>query len=576
MSGEKVDQLQPPIKDYQRARRKAMIQEITARFTGSPVGLLSFDEIRKITSALPASISELKDIPLNSIVGSVSRYEDFTRSFYPRRTVNPRRWLKVEDLSFKTRGFPPIDVYQIGEVYFVIDGNHRVSVARQMGMTYIQANVVEVKTRVPVTRETKVDELILLGELNAFLEQTNLDKLRTDSNLRVTAPGGHPKLANRIALHQHALNIREGREISYHEAVTDWYDRDYLPMVRIIHDHNLLNEFPGRTEADLYLWINEHRQELEEEMAGEIDPGLVADHLSELHGARPRRLATRLTGKVSAALAPSRLEKGPPVGAWRKQKAKRKSDQPLITDLLVVINGRPDGWNALDQAIQIAQHEPIHLRGLHILAEEGSEYSQAGSPIQAEFQQRCVQAGVEGKLSLARGDGVRKICDYARWNDLVLITATYQPGTPYKRVSQEMHSLIQHCPRPLLVIPKHASPLRRALLAFNASPKAREALHVAGTIAQRWGTALTVISVFPDGKIPVQAVSEVEQFLQDHGIEAEFIVDEAPVVPSISITIELKEIDLLIMGGYGSSLPFSDSVIDQILPHSPIPLLICR
>ena len=90
-------------------------------------------------------------VPLDSIVGSVGRYEDFTRDFLPRRDSDKERWARVEFLANESTGLPPVELFQIGDAYFVNDGNHRVSVARQSGHTHIEAYVTDVHTRVPLS-----------------------------------------------------------------------------------------------------------------------------------------------------------------------------------------------------------------------------------------------------------------------------------------------------------------------------------------------------------------------------------------------------------------------------------------
>ena len=150
-------------------------------------------------------------------------------------------------------GLPPIEVYNIGDAYFVKDGNHRVSVARQLGNETIQAYVTEVRTRVPMTADLTPDDLILKAEYADFLEQTHLDELRPDADLNVTIPGQYPKLLEHIAVHQYYRGLDLDREVSYLEAVAHWYDTVYLPIIELISERGIMRSFPDRTETDLYL-----------------------------------------------------------------------------------------------------------------------------------------------------------------------------------------------------------------------------------------------------------------------------------------------------------------------------------
>ena len=159
------------IKDFRKARNRAFLEEIIARFTGESIDLLSYEEVRQKLKTHGSSERGLMDIPLNSIVGSLGRYADFTRDFLPRQDANQDRWTRVKLAVSDTVGLPPIDVYKIGEVYFVKDGNHRVSVARQGGAEFIQAWVTEVQTRVPLTPDITPDDLIVMAEYLEFLKQ---------------------------------------------------------------------------------------------------------------------------------------------------------------------------------------------------------------------------------------------------------------------------------------------------------------------------------------------------------------------------------------------------------------------
>src|SRR4030043_162089 len=141
------------VQDFRSARQKATLREIIARLTGGSTELLSFDEVRQKLKAQVSPKKVLKEIPISAIIGSVNRYQDFSRDFLPGKNINEQRWANVELANSSFQGLPPIEVYQIGEAYFVSDGNHRVSVAKQIGTAQIQAYVTEVQTRVPLTSD---------------------------------------------------------------------------------------------------------------------------------------------------------------------------------------------------------------------------------------------------------------------------------------------------------------------------------------------------------------------------------------------------------------------------------------
>ncbi len=165
------------VQDFREARRQAVREQLMAHLTGKAADLLSYDEVREKLKARGSKPLGLKDIPLDAIVGSVGRYADFTRSFLPKVDSDRERWARVQVANADLTGLPPIEAYQIGEAYFVRDGNHRVSVARQLGAPTIQAYVTEIETRVPLTADVQPDDLILKAEYADFLEKTRLDEI---------------------------------------------------------------------------------------------------------------------------------------------------------------------------------------------------------------------------------------------------------------------------------------------------------------------------------------------------------------------------------------------------------------
>ena len=177
------DQLkhQMAILDFQSARQRASIQEVLARVTGKSNQLLSYNEVAEKLKLRARTERGVQHIPLNAIVGSVGRNTDFTRTFLPRKGSDEQRWanLKAFIQEHSLDALPPIEVYQIGSAYFVQDGHHRVSIARQMGVEFIAALVTEVQTRVPLTPEADWNALIRDAEYAAFCWREGDDVLIT-------------------------------------------------------------------------------------------------------------------------------------------------------------------------------------------------------------------------------------------------------------------------------------------------------------------------------------------------------------------------------------------------------------
>ncbi len=237
-------------------------------------------------------------------MGSVDRYHDFDRAFLPTQTRTRPRWESVDRAALTDVILPPVQLYKVGEVYFVKDGNHRVSVAKEKGAGYIDAEVIELVTSVPLTPDTNPSDLIMMGEYAYFLEKTNLDKLRPGVNITFTSLGRYDVLLEHISAHRWYMGIEQNRPIEWQEAVLDWYDNVYLPVVKVIEENKILSDFPGRTAGDLYLWIMDHRWYLREETGEDMGPRTAAISYTEHYSAWTRRVLRYLRRLQSAAARP--------------------------------------------------------------------------------------------------------------------------------------------------------------------------------------------------------------------------------------------------------------------------------
>jgi hypothetical protein len=267
--------------DWRRARRRAFVQDVLALVRRRPMDLLPFEEVREKLRLRNQQYLGLQDVPLDRIVGSVGRYKDFTRKFLPRRDALEGRWQKIDQIANVGGGLPPIELFKVGEAYFVRDGNHRVSIARAQNAPSIEAYVWEYETKVPLDPGIDLDDLLLKAEYVEFLEHTRLGQSRPAQRIEFTAPGRYIELEYQITLYRHNLSQIEGREIPLPEAAALWYDMLYTPVVQIIRESNVLHEFPGRTEADLYIWIFRYQRELSERYGRQVPMSDAASDFAE-------------------------------------------------------------------------------------------------------------------------------------------------------------------------------------------------------------------------------------------------------------------------------------------------------
>lgn len=278
--------------DFTAARTKAVFRQLLAFLTGQKNALLPFDLVSMKLHIGGPIYRGVRAVPVANIIGSVNRYRDFDRAFLPTQDFTAFRWQSVTRAWYEDVNLPPVLLYQVGEVYFVVDGNHRVSVAREQGQEFIDADVRECAVRVPVTADLHPDDLEVLGAQVEFLERTSLDRIRPDAALVVTVLGGYDRLLEHIAVHRYFMGLDFKRDIDEAEAVGHWYDHVYRPVVAVIHNSGLMAAFPGRTETDFYLWVMDHRHYLAAQGAADlVEPGQAAEEFVEHYLTRASELS---------------------------------------------------------------------------------------------------------------------------------------------------------------------------------------------------------------------------------------------------------------------------------------------
>ena len=568
------------ILDFRRARRKADRERFLARLTGRSADLLSYEKVRQMLRAQAGKKIGLQDIPLDAIIGSVGRYSDFTRSFLPLHDETEARWARVQSRATDLTGLPPIQVYRIGDVYFVRDGHHRVSVARQLEASHIQADVTEIESKVPLAPDVQPDELILKAEYAEFLEKTRLDAIRPDADLTVTAPGQYPNLVEHIEVHRYYMGLEQEREVPYEEAVTSWYDRIYLPVVEAIRDQNILGDFPDRTEADLYLWLSHYHAMLEKSLGWEIETEAVATEMAQEFSTKPQRRFTRMASRLVDALTPDGLETGPSPGSWRSGRWAIHRDGCMFADILVLVSGQNRDWPAVGQAAGIACHESSRFLGLHVVPSESEKNGTRVQELKLEFARRCQAAGVRGKLAVDAGQVARRTCERSRWADLIVLSLIHPPAPrPVAKLSSGFRTLIRRCPTPVLAVPGSPSALSHPLLAYDGSSKAREALYIAAYLAGQRNTPLVVVTITEGGEVTPSTLDEAGEYLKARGVRATLVSAHGPQGKTILDTAAEHNCDLILMGGYGHG-PVMEvvlgSAVDEVLRASRQPVLICR
>lgn len=261
------------------------MQDLLGVLRRRPVDLLPFDRVRTGLRLKHVVDRGMQEVPLASIVGTLGRERDFNRAFFPREEALRNRWEEVEELAEGMTGYSAVELYKVGDAYFVVDGHHRVSVERSLGSTTIEAHVKEFLSPVPVSAEVSTEDLLARSALVDFLEVTGLSPERPDEFV-ASAAHGYERLLEHIAVHRYFRGIETQRAVSWGEAATSWRDRVYRPMVEAIRASGIMEDFPGRTETDLYLFTLDHLHHLRERYAPRaVDPAVAVRHFKFFHGA---------------------------------------------------------------------------------------------------------------------------------------------------------------------------------------------------------------------------------------------------------------------------------------------------
>jgi hypothetical protein len=269
--------------NFSKARFKAFYQEVKAFLTRREAALLPFDEIRKKLNIKAESYIGIKQVPIDKIVGSENRYNDFTRSFAPRKNFTEHRWVRIDTAHQQDTILPPVSLYEVGGVYFVRDGNHRISVAKTRNVEFIDAEVISLNSEIelsPDIRKDEIDGVIIKFEKEQFFKAAKLKEHRPDADIPLTSIGGYPEIIKHIEEHRVFLSNNSDKEPDFKEAALSWYDSVYSPVINLIEEKDILRGFKNQTKADLYLWIAKHMKEIEEEHQGCI---MAEDALDELH-----------------------------------------------------------------------------------------------------------------------------------------------------------------------------------------------------------------------------------------------------------------------------------------------------
>ncbi|MCK5541476.1 MAG: ParB N-terminal domain-containing protein [Desulfobacterales bacterium] len=187
----------------------------------------------------------IQNVSLDKIVGSVGKYKDFDSRFHFRNQEQSPRFNSIKQAMLDQKVFPPINLYQIRDEFYILDGNHRVAAAKSLGRQEIEAKVTEL-----ISSKKNLENLLYM-EKSSFLKTTNLP-----DEIELTEVGKYRYLEKQIKKHLIYLETDSDENFDLQKAARDWYDTIYIPLTLIIKRGGLLKYFPNRTISDLYVYVS--------------------------------------------------------------------------------------------------------------------------------------------------------------------------------------------------------------------------------------------------------------------------------------------------------------------------------
>ncbi|HET6869166.1 MAG TPA: hypothetical protein VFH80_24860 [Solirubrobacteraceae bacterium] len=247
--------------DFMRARRRAAIARLVARLRGEPddVGVvLPYEEVIEALGFVSERSAGLKVVPLDQIVGSVDRGRDFDRRFRPTSARSRGRWEQIAAAARRGEAFPPVDLVKVGQLYFVRDGHHRVSVARALARTDIDAYVTDVHTRIDADKAMKLSDLPLKSHERVFFERVPLPT-GARKEIVLSDRDDYDELAEAVEAWGFRAAQSRGEPLDREQTAQQWLETEYRPVVAMLREAGLTE---GCTDTEAYMSIAAERYRL--------------------------------------------------------------------------------------------------------------------------------------------------------------------------------------------------------------------------------------------------------------------------------------------------------------------------
>ncbi|MBQ5401032.1 MAG: transcriptional regulator [Treponema sp.] len=277
--------------DFNKARNKALINEIQHLLNPEEATLISFTDIKMMLRPKNEVYKGMQVVPIKLIVGSEGRYKDFDNHFFPKSNFLKARWERVDSAVLQSITLPPISLYEAGGLFFVRDGNHRVSVAKMKGQEYIDAEVVSLQSEIklkPSTSKKNILKQVLNYEKRVFYSETNFGDITDYWCLDFTTPGQYDVIYNHIITHRYYINMDKTEEIPFEDAALSWFTNVYLPVKQALEANHIKRIFRHRTVSDMYIYLIKYWDELKQKFGNDFTlEAAVKDFKKEYSKNRP-------------------------------------------------------------------------------------------------------------------------------------------------------------------------------------------------------------------------------------------------------------------------------------------------
>ena len=438
-----------------------------------------------------------------------------------------------------------------------------------MGMETIEAYVTETQTKVPISSTLTSDELILKTAYVNFLEDTRIDQILPGVDFSLKLVENYPLLKEHISVHQYYMGIENDRPVSFEEAAVHWYETLFFPVVASIESSGLHHAFRDLTLTDLYLWLLDHQQSLQQDLGIALKPENVLDYTADKEGIKAEADRSPAEEQIMQVLLKDEEHPQSPY------------QDCLFQHVTVALSDDDTDWIALEQAVLVNRCPGGAIRGVHVERADTQKPDEEIEDYKRRFDQRLSEAGMSGKFFLRQGEPASALLEFSLLSDLLVLKLSHPPATSLMdRISHGIITILQQSRRPVLFVKDQALRVSSILLPFDGGQPSKEALYIAAYYAARYNCKLHLLLVTKGSDKDEINRYYAQTYLERLGVEAEYyqVSSESFVADVVSLA-EILDVSTLILGGYENTSildrVFSQS-IDEILAQVTIPVMICQ